>query len=78
MKSRLCKRIITIIGDRDDPAGRQADERNKRVTFSNCAPLFDCIREVNNAQVDNAKDLDVVIPMYNFIDYNDYIYHSKL
>ena len=27
--------------------------------------------EINNTQVDNAKDTDVVMPMYNLIEYND-------
>ena len=30
-----------------------------------------CICEINNPQVDNAKDLDIVMPMYNLIDYSD-------
>ena len=29
-----------------------------------------CIREINNTQVDNAKD-DIVMPMYNLIEYSD-------
>ena len=32
---------------------------------------MDCITEINNTQVDNAKDLDVVMPMYNLIEYSD-------
>ena len=31
----------------------------------------DCISEINNAQLDNAKDLDVMMPMYNLIEYSD-------
>ena len=27
--------------------------------------------EINNAQVDNAKDIDIVMPMYNLIEYSD-------
>ena len=34
-----------------------ADERNKGVIFKNCAPFTDCISEIINTQVDNAKDL---------------------
>ena len=30
-----------------------------------------CICEINNPQVDNAKDLDIVMPMYNLIEYSD-------
>ena len=39
--------------------------------FKNCAPFTDCIYETNNAQIDNAKCIDVVMPMYNLIEYSD-------
>ena len=35
--------------------------------FKHCALYIDCISEVNNIQVGNAKELDVVVPMYNLI-----------
>ena len=52
-------------------ASRQADKRNKEVIFKNCAPFTDCIIEIDNAQVNDAKDLDVVMPMYNLIEYSN-------
>ena len=39
--------------------------------FKNCAPFPNCISEINNTQVDNAKDIDIVIPIYNVIEYSD-------
>ena len=39
--------------------------------FKNRPPFADCISEINNTQIDNAKDIDVVIPMYNLTEYND-------
>ena len=36
---------------------------NKKTIFKNCVPFTDCISKINNAQVDNAKDVDVVMPM---------------
>ena len=36
-----------------------------------CAPFTDCISKINNTQVDKAKDNDIVIPMYNLIEYSD-------
>ena len=36
-----------------------------------CAAFTDCISEKNNPQVGNAKDTDVVMPIYNLIEYND-------
>ena len=60
---------ITITGERDDAAARQADERNKGVT--NCAPFPDSISRINNAEIDNAMDIDIVMPLYNLIKYSD-------
>ena len=39
--------------------------------FKNCAPFTNCISEVNSTQINNAKYLDVVMPMYNLIEYSD-------
>ena len=43
----------------------------KKEILKNCAPFTNCISEVNNTQVDNAKDIHIVMPMYNLIEYND-------
>ena len=44
-----------------------ANNANKKVVIKNCAPFTGCISEINNTQLDNAKDIDVVMPMYNLI-----------
>ena len=67
----LVKGTITITGAGDDAAARQADEGDKGVVFKNCAPFTNCIGEINNTQVDNVKDIDIVMPMYNLIEYSD-------
>ena len=33
--------------------------------------FINCISEINNTQVDNAKDTDIVMPTYNLIGYSD-------
>ena len=76
LKSSSCDYSDTYIlvkgaGAGDDAAARQADERDKGVVFKNCAPFTTCISEINNTQVDNAKDIDTVMPMYNLIEYSD-------
>ena len=49
------------------------NNREKKVIFKVCTPFTDCISEINNTQVDNAKDIDIVMPMHNLIEYsNDY------
>ena len=76
LKSSLCdcsdayilvKATITITGAGADAAARQADERDKGVAFKNCTPFTNCISEINNTQVNNAKDIDIVMPIYNLI-----------
>ena len=52
-------------------AGAAANNTGKKVIFKNFAPFTDCISKINNTQVDNAKDIDVVMPMYNLIEYSD-------
>ena len=51
--------------------GAAANNTNKKVTFKNCAPFTNCISEINNTQIDNAKDIDIAMPMYNLIEYSD-------
>ena len=54
------KGIIAVI----DP------KRNKVVAFKNNAPFINCISKISGVQIDNAEDLDVVMPMYNFLEYS--------
>ena len=52
-------------------AGAGANNINKKVIFKNRAPFTNCISEINNTQIDYAKDIDIVMPMYNLIEYSD-------
>ena len=52
-------------------ADADANNTNKKVIFRNCAPFTDCMGKINNTLVDNAKDIDIVMSMYNFIEYSD-------
>ena len=75
----LVKGTITINGAWDDDAAKQLDERNKGVIFKNCAPFVKCISRINNADIDNAQYIDIVMPMYNLIEYSDnYLKHQKV
>ena len=42
--------------------------KNKNVIFKNCAPFTNYISEINNKEIDHAKDIDAVIQMYNLIE----------
>ena len=61
----------TISVNNTAAAGAAPNNTNKRLIFKNCAPFTNCISEINNTQINNAKDIDVVMPMYNLIEYSD-------
>ena len=78
LKSSLCdysdayiltKGNITV--DNTTAACADANNVDKKVIFENCAPFTNCISEINNTQIDNAKDIEIVMPMYNLIGYSD-------
>ena len=80
LKSSLCdysnayilvKGRIAITGAGADEVARQADERDTCVAFKNCAAFINCRSEINNTQVDNAKDIDIIMPMYSLIEHSD-------
>ena len=52
-------------------AGAAVNNTNKKVIFKNCDPFTDCITEINNTQIDAAQKIDVVMHMYNLIEYSD-------
>ena len=45
------------------------DIRNRFLASKNKAPFTNCISKINNVLTDSVKDLDIVIPMYNFLEY---------
>ena len=45
--------------------------KNKKLTFKNNALFRSCISKINNTFVDNAENLDIVMPMYNLLEYSD-------
>ena len=61
----------TVAVNNTAAADANANNTNKQVVFKNCDPFTNCISEISNRQVDNAKDIDIVMPMYNLIEYSD-------
>ena len=47
------------------------NNRNKKVIFKNCASFTECISEINNKEIDHAKNIDIVMPLYNLIEHSD-------
>ena len=66
---KLVKGNITVNNTAAD--GAAANNTNKKVIFKNCAPFTSCISKINNEQIDNAAYIDIVMPMYNLIEYSD-------
>ena len=42
----------------------------KKIAFKNNAPFNSCITKINNTLIINAEDSDIVMPMYNLIEYS--------
>ena len=59
----VVKGTITIVRPNDA-------KRNKAVAFKNNAPFINCISKINSVKIDNAEDFDVVMPMYNLLEYS--------
>ena len=43
---------------------------DEKLAFKNNAPFTNCISKINNTLIDNAEDLDIVMSMYNLLEYN--------
>ena len=44
---------------------------NTNVAFKNCAPFTRCVPHINDEHVETAENLDIIIPMYNLLEYSD-------
>ena len=51
--------------------GDNIDIKNRSLTLKNNAPSISCISKINIVLIDNAEDLDVVMLMYNLIEYSN-------
>ena len=60
----VVERDITLEGNND------TNKRNKNLAFKNNAPFINCISKINGIKIDNAEELDVVMPMYNLLEYS--------
>ena len=46
------------------------DAYDKKLTLKNNAPFVSCISKINKTLIDNAADIDIVMPMYNLLEYS--------
>ena len=42
-----------------------------KAALKNCPPFTKCVTHINDEHADNADDLDIVMPMYNLIEYSN-------
>ena len=61
----VVKGIATVSADE-----RDRDEMNRQVILKNNAPFISCLSKINGILIENAEDLDIVIPMYDLLKYN--------
>ena len=45
--------------------------QNTSIAFKNCAPFRRCVTHTNDEQVETAEHLDIILPMYNLLEYSD-------
>ena len=57
--------IVTNTGTAAAP-----NNRDKKAIYRNCTSFTDCISQINSIEIDHAKDIDVIMPMYNLIEYS--------
>ena len=60
----LVNSTITVAGN------QSRDRQNKPVILKDNAPFVSCITRINGALIEDADDLDIVMPMYNLLEYS--------
>ena len=75
LSSRLCDysdEYIVVTGTIDLLAAvaNENDKTEKDASLKNNAPFRSWISKINSALIDNADDLDIVMPMYNLLEYS--------
>ena len=48
-----------------------ANKRNRKVTYKNNTPFRSCISKISNTFIDNVEDLNIVMPIYNLVEYSN-------
>ena len=61
----VVKGTVTVIADE-----RDRDEMNRQVILKNNAPFISCILKIHGVLIENEEDLDIVMPMYNLLEYS--------
>ena len=73
LRSDLCDYVdayISVSGTITVAGNHPRDRQNKPVILKNNAPIVSCITRINNELIEDADGLDIVIPMYNLLEYS--------
>ena len=73
LRSDLCnfnEAFIVIKGAITVEGANVYNQADGKVIFNNNAPFMSCMSKINNTLVDNAEDLDIVILLYNVLEYS--------
>ena len=72
LRSDLCDFSDAYIIVKGTITAKEPDnaKRNKKVIFKNNAPFINCMSKINGVKIDNAEDLDVIMSMYNLLEYS--------
>ena len=80
LRSKLCgysdayilvKGTITVTAPgANNGANNIRDKKNRPLILKNNAPFVSCITRINDELIEDADDLDIVMPMYNLLEYS--------
>ena len=73
LRSNLCdfsNAYIIVKGTITVKQGSKNSRKNRPLAFKNNAPFISCISKINNTLIDDAEDLDVVMALYNLLEYS--------
>ena len=66
-----CRVIANATGAGDNARIAEQNGANKNIVFKNCTPFTDCITKINATTLKMLLIWDLVMPMYNLIEYSD-------
>ena len=73
LRSDLCDyadAYILVNGTITAAGNHPRDRQNRPLILKNNAPFITCISKSNNELIEDAEDLDIVMPMYNLLEYS--------
>ena len=76
LESSLCDysdAYILVTGNINITGG----DNNTKVAFKNCAPFKKCRTEINETFIDDAEHVNILMPMYNLIEYSDNYFNTS-